>query len=157
MVGFLVFSEAVKETKKPKELSPLTLIDTLHKTIGKNQEAEFFCIEDCKSCYVARAGGEITPFEGNIDLGQDLKVYKVDKNNQVEEIEEFGRVDDKKICFRFHLYKNGSTEQMIISNNQGIYYLPTYFQEPKEVEDIGEAKELWIQSEYNLKDSGNFY
>jgi prepilin-type N-terminal cleavage/methylation domain-containing protein len=157
MVGFLVFSEAVKQTKKPKNLSPLTLKDTLHKTIGNNQEAEFFCIEDCKSCYYIAKGAEIIPFKGNINLGKDLKIFKVDKNNQAEQIEELGRVKDKKICFRFHLYKNGSTEQMIISNNKGIYYLPTYFQEPKEVEDMDEAQELWIQSEYNLKDSGNFY
>jgi len=156
MVGFLVFSEAVKETKKPKELSPLTLKDTLHKTFGYNEDIEFFCVENCKDCYIAK-GKDIIPFKGNINLGEELKVFVISKDDQIEQIEEFGRIKDKKICFRYHLYSNGSAEQIIISNNQGIYYIPTYFQDPKKVEDMDEAKELWIKPNFNLKDSGNFY
>lgn len=72
-------------------------------------------------------------------------------------IEEQGRIDDKKICLRYHLYPNGSTTEMIISNNQGIYYLPSYFGKAKKVTDIEEAKSLWIKDKYNLKDSGLYY
>jgi len=46
---------------------------------------------------------------------------------------------------------------MILSNSKGVYYLPTYFDEPIMVDDLDDAKELWIKSEYNLKDSGNYY
>jgi hypothetical protein len=46
---------------------------------------------------------------------------------------------------------------MILSNDSGVYYLPSYFGEPVEVNDIGSAKELWIKEEYNLRDKGNYY
>ena len=73
------------------------------------------------------------------------------------QIEDVGRVQDKKICLRFHLYPNGSSTQMVISNDQGIYYLPSYFGKAQEVADMEEAKELWIKEDYDLSDSGSFY
>jgi len=81
----------------------------------------------------------------------------VDEDNKLVQVEDFGRIKDHKLCLRYKLYSNGTTQQMILSNDSGVYYLPTYFGEPIEVEDIEEAKELWIQSKYNLRDSGNYY
>ena len=156
LVGFLVFSEAVKETKKPERLEPLTLPSTLKRVFDFPEDIEFFCIAKSTDCYTAR-GADITPYEGSINLGKNLEVYVVDEDNQLVQLTEFGRIKDHKITFRYTLYANRSTTQMILSNDSGVYYLPTYFGEPQEVEDLDTAKELWIKEDYNLRDSGNYY
>jgi len=156
MVAFMVFSEAVKQTKRPDKLDPTTLPSILRENFQSDEDIEFFCIKNAKDCYIAK-GAEITPYKGLVDLGTHLEVYVVDKNNQLTQIKDFGRIKDHKISIRFTLYSNGSTTQMIISNDSGVYYLPTYFGEAKKVEDLDEAKKLWIKEEYNLKDSGNYY
>ncbi len=156
LVGFLVFSEAVKQTKRPDKLDPLTLSSTLKNSFSDSEDIEFFCIQNSKDCYIAK-GADILPFKGNIDFGNNLEIYTIDKNNQLVQIEDFGRIKDKKITFRYTIYANGSTTQLILSNDTAVYYLPSYFGEPKKVEDLDSAKKLWIKDEYNLKDSGNYY
>jgi len=156
LVGFLVFSEAVKQTKSPDKLDPLTLSSTLKKSFSYSEDIEFFCIQNSKDCYIAR-GADILPFKGNINFGNNLEVYIVDKNNQLLQIEDFGRIKDEKITLRYTLYANGSTTQLILSNDIAVYYLPSYFGEAKKVEDLESAKKLWIKDKYNLRDSGNYY
>ena len=156
LVGFLVFSEAVKQTKKADKLDPTTLSSILKNNFQSDKDIEFFCIQKCHDCYIAK-GDEIIPYKGIIDLGNNLEVFVVDESNQLTQIKDFGRIKDKKICIRYTLYSNGSTSQMILSNDSGVYYLPTYFGEAKKVEDMDEAKKLWIKNEYNLRDSGNYY
>jgi len=156
LVGFLVFSSAIKEQKKSEPLDPSTLPKTFRKLFQHQGEVELFCIDKCQKCYVAK-GKEIVDYNGSIDFGKEVEVYQLNKDNHLVQIEEFGRINDKKISLRYHLYANGSSTQMIISNNQGVYYLPSYFGEAKKVTDIEEAKELWIKENYNLRDSGNYY
>ncbi len=157
LVVFLVFSEAVKETKKPKKLGVLTLPSTLQQKFGLYQDIEFFCINENHNCFIAKNDGSIISYKDSIDLGKNLEIYKVDKDNKLFQIDEFGRIKDNKISFRYRLYSGGVVEQVILSNNKGVYYIPSYFGEPIEVKDIEEAKELWIQSKYDLKDSANYY
>jgi len=156
LVGFLVFSEAVEETKKPDKLDPLTLPITLRKTFDFPEDIEFFCVDKSRDCYIAK-GNEIIPYEGLVDFGKDFEVYIVDEDNQLVKIEEFGRIKDNKITFRYTLYGNRSTSQMILSNKKGVYYLPTYFDKPQKVDDLDDAKALWIKEDYNLRDQGNYY
>ena len=156
LVGFLVFSEVVEKTKRPDKLDPLTLPQTLKRVYPIAEDIEFFCISKSTDCYVAK-GKDIIPYENLINFGQNLEVYIVDKNNQLVKLDDFGRIKDQKITLRYTLYANRSTSQMILTNDSGVYYLPTYFGEPKEVDDIEMAKELWIKEEYNLRDSGNYY
>ena len=155
LVGFLVFSEAVKETKTPDNLSAKTLPSTLRKLYNTAEDIEFFCIKKSTKCYIAK-GAEITPYEGVVEFGKELEVYIVDANNQLLQLEEFGRIKDDKISLRYTLYANRSTTQMILSTSSGVYYLSSYFGEAIEVTDLDEAKELWIKSEYSLK-QGDYY
>jgi prepilin-type N-terminal cleavage/methylation domain-containing protein len=156
LVGFLVFSEVVQETKKPEKLEPMTLPTTLKRLFDVAEDIEFFCVSKSTDCYIAR-GAEIVPYEGNVNFGKNLEVYVVDRDNRLVKLDDFGRIKDHKITLRYTLYANRSTSQMILSNDSGVYYLPTYFGEPQEVEDLERAKELWIKEEYNLRDSGNYY
>lgn len=156
LVGFLVFSTAVKQSKKPQQLDPLTLPMTLKRVFGVPEDIEFFCIQKSTDCYTMK-GAEITPYEGSVEFGKDLEVHVLDENNQLVQLEEFGRIKDHKITFRYTLYANRSTTQMILVNDAGVYYLPSYFGDPVEVEGLDDAKELWLKEDYNLRDSGNYY
>jgi prepilin-type N-terminal cleavage/methylation domain-containing protein len=156
LIGFLVFSSAVKQQKRPEVLDPTTLQKTFRKAFQGQGDVELFCINKCAECYVIQ-GKNITAYDGGIEFGKNVEVHLLDNDNHLVHIDELGRVKDKKICLRYHLYPNGSTTQMIISNDQGIYYLPSYFGKSKKVADMDEAKELWMKDEYDLKDSGSYY
>jgi prepilin-type N-terminal cleavage/methylation domain-containing protein len=156
LVGFLVFSSAIKEQKKTEVLDPTTLQQTFRNSFKGQGDVELFCINKCKNCYVIK-GKEIADYDGGIDFGKDVEIHLLDKDNHLVHMDELGRIKDNKICLRYHLYPNGSTTQMIIANDQGVYYLPSYFGKAKKVSDIEEAKEMWIKDEYNLRDSGSYY
>jgi prepilin-type N-terminal cleavage/methylation domain-containing protein len=157
LVGFMVFAEVKKQEEKADKVTPLTLRSTLKKSFGEyHEDIEFFCIQKSKDCYVAR-GSEILPYEGLINLGDEVEVYMLDRHDQMVKIDEFGRIKDEKITFRYHLYANGSTTKMVISNSEGIYFLPSYFGKSQQVESLDDAKELWVDPAYDLTDSGNYY
>ncbi len=156
LMGFMVFSTMVKQEKKIETLSPLSLKKSLQKEFGKAEDITFFCISKSTDCYVAK-GAEIIPYTGVLHLGKDIEIHKVDKKNRLVEIEEFGRIKDNKITFKYNLYKNGSASQIIIANTEGVYFLPSYFGKAKKVDTLDEAKELWIKEEYDLTDKGNYY
>ena len=156
LVGFLVFSEAVKQQKKVELLDAKRLPSILRKTFQGQGDVELFCIKKCEECYIVQ-NGKISPYDGGIQFGKDVELYKLDSNDNFVQIDELGRVKDKKICLRYHLYDNGSTTKMVISNNLGIYYLPSFFGKATKVESMEEAKELWINSDYDLHDSGSFF
>lgn len=156
LIGFLVFSSAVKQQQKTEVLDPSTLPSTLRDSFKGQGDVELFCIKKCEECYVMQ-GANISPYDGGINFGKDLEIHVLDDNNQFAQLDELGRVKDKKICLRYHLYANGSTTQMVIVNNQGIFYLPSYFGKAQKVADMEEAKALWIKEDYSLRDSGSFY
>lgn len=157
IVGALVFSSAIhKEEKKTEDLNPSTLPATFKKAFKGQGDVELLCIQKCTKCYVMQEG-KITPYDGGIKFGTNVAIYTLNSNDHLVQKDELGRLKDEKISFRFHLYPNGSTTQMIVSNDQGIYFLPSYFGKAKKVKDMDEAKELWIKSKYDLKDSSSFY
>jgi len=156
LIGFLVFSSAIKTQQKTKVLDPTTLPSTFRESFKGQGDVELFCIQKCQECYVIQ-GGNISPYEEAIDFGKELEVHLLDEDDHFVGLDELGRIKDEKICLRYHLYPNGSTTQMVIVNKKGIYFLPSYFGKAVEVEDMEEAKELWVKEEYSLRDSGSFY
>ena len=156
LTGFLLFSEIRKHEEKAEVLDPTTLPIALRKAFSENQEIELFCIKKTTQCYTVQ-GSDISSYEGLVQLGTNVETYKVDENNQLIKIDEMGRIEDEKITFRFALHANGSSTQMVIANDQGIYYLPSYFGEAQKVESLDEAQELWIKEEFDLGDKGNYY
>lgn len=156
LIGFLVFSQAIKQQTKEKVLDPTTLPQTLRTAFKGQGDVELFCIKKSKECYTI-VNKQLTAYEGGIQFGKDLQLHQLDEDNHLVELDELGRFKDKRITLRFHLYPNGSTTQMILSNNQGTYYLPSYFGKAQQVSDIDEAKELWIKEKYDLRDSGSYY
>jgi len=157
LMSFLLFSTAIRNEKKKTEiLDPITFSSTFRESFKGQGDVEFFCINKCQECYVMQ-GGNISPYEGDINFGKDVEVHVLDEDEHFVALDELGRIEDKKICLRYHLYPNGSTTQMVIVNKQGIYFLPSFFGKSKKVADMQEAKELWIKEDYSLRDSGSFY
>jgi len=156
LMGFMVFSTMVKQEKEIEKLTPLSIKSTLQKEFGKHEDLEFFCIEKSTDCYIAK-GGEIIAYKGVLQLGKDIKTYKINSKNRLEEIEDFGRIKDNKITFRYALYRNGSTSQVILSNSEGVYFLPSYFGKAKKVDNLDDARELWVKEDFDLTDKGNYY
>jgi len=151
-----MFSSAIHKEKKVEDLSPSTLPSTFKKAFKGQGDVELFCIKKCTECFVMQ-GEQITPYDGGIKFGKNVEIHTLDADNHFVQKDELGRLKDEKINFRFHLYPNGSTTQMVVINDQGIYFLPSYFGKAQKVEDMDEAKELWIKSKYDLKDTSSFY
>jgi prepilin-type N-terminal cleavage/methylation domain-containing protein len=156
LIGFLVFSSAVKQQQKVEVLDPSTLPSTFRESFKGQGDIELFCIKNCEECYVMQ-GGNISPYDGGIDFGKEVEIHLLDDDNRFVEMDDLGRIKDKKVCLRYHLYANGSTTQMVIVNKKGIYFLPSYFGKATKVADMEEAKELWVKEDYSLRDSGSFY
>jgi prepilin-type N-terminal cleavage/methylation domain-containing protein len=157
LMSFMVISSAIKSEKKKIEiLDPRTLPSTLRESFKGQGDVELYCIKKCEECYVIQAG-DISPYDGGISFGKDVEIHLLDDDNHFVEIDDLGRIKDEKVCLRYHLYPNGSTTKMLIVNDQGIYFLPSYFGKAKKVSDMQEAKELWVNEEYSLRDSGSFY
>jgi len=156
LIGFLVFSSAIKQQTKTEDLNPSTLPQTFKKAFRGQGDVELFCIKKCTECYVMQ-DGQINPYDGGIKFGKNVEIHTLDQDDHFVHQDELGRLKDEKISFRFHLYPNGSTTQMVVVNDQGIYFLPSFFGKAKKVEDMDKAKELWLKSQYDLKDSSSFY
>ena len=157
MVGAMVFSTSMhKEKEEKKILDPSTLPSSFRKSFENQGDVELFCIKKCQECFVLQHG-KISSYDGGVKFGKEVELYQLDDNNHFVQLDELGRFKDKKLCFRYHLYPNGSTTQLIIKNSDGIFYLPSFFGEAKKIEDMDEAKELWVKDKYDLRDSGAFY
>ena len=156
IVTAMVFSTLKRKEEKIEVLDPTTLPAELRKAFKGQGDIDLFCINKCQECYVMKEN-DISPYEGEINFGHEVEVHLLDEDNHFVQIDNFGRIKDKKVCLRYHLYANGSTTQMVIKNSDGIYYLPSFFGKAQKVAEMDEAKELWIKEEYDLKDSGSFY
>lgn len=157
LVGAMIFSSAIHDEQNEKKvLDPSTLPATFRKAFKDQGDVELFCINKFQECFVLQ-NGQISSYDEGVHFGEGVKVYKLNDDNHFEKLDDLGRVKDKKVCFRYHLYSNGSTTQLVIQNNKGIFYLPSFFGDAQKVGSLDDAKELWIKPEYNLKDSGSFY
>lgn len=156
LIYFFIFANVnVQNKKKEETLSPLTLGEVSKKLIGT--EGEFFCLAKCTECYYSLTSSvDIHPYKGTLDFGKDVKIYQLDSGDNFEE-KEFGRINDEKVCLRFNLYNNQSSTKLVIQNDQGTFYLPSYFGEPQKVSSLEEAKKLWLKYNPIISSGGDFY
>jgi len=156
IVYFLGFSGIEKSSTKQKVLTPLNLKNNLLKSELFQGEATLLCINKCHSCYIRKNIN--SPFE-EYDHGIDLKnmeAYTLDARDSLQHIE-YGRYHDKKICLILNFYTNGSSTQIILKNQDDVYFLPAFFDEPKKLNTLEEAKELWLKNDQLVANSGDFY
>ncbi len=156
IVYFLGFSTIELEENKPKALTALNLKSAILKSNLSSSEATLLCVDKCRSCYLQKGlNSTFKAYKQKINL-QDTQAYTLDQRDSLLLLE-YGRYQDKKICLIIDFYKNGSSTQIILKNESGIYFLPAFFNTPQKVDSLEEAKELWLKNSDLASNSGDFY
>jgi len=141
---------------KPKALTPLNLKATIMKSKAFTGEATLLCIKKCKECYLRRnVNSAFEAYQSPIDLSNML-AYTLDQQEALAEVK-FGRYQDQKICLLMDFYKNGSSSQLILKNEKASYFLPAYFDKPKQFENIEDAKDYWLRNSQLVANQGDYY
>ena len=156
LVYFLGFSGIDKSTPKAKALTPLNLKSSILKSELFQGKATLLCINKCRSCYIRKdINSPFEAYEESIDL-KDIKAYTLDERDSLQRMD-YGRYQDKKICLMLNFYPNGSSTQIILKNEDAIYFLPAFFDEPQKSDSLADAKELWVENSQFISNSGDFY
>jgi len=156
IVYFLGFSGIERSSTKAKALTPLNLKSTVLKSELFQGEATLLCINKCRSCYMRKdINSAFEAYEHGIDL-KNIEAYTLDAQDSLQRME-YGRYQDKKICLMLNFYANGSSTQIILKNQDAVYFLPAFFDEPKKLASLNEAKELWLKNSQLVASSGDFY
>lgn len=156
MVYFLGFEGIEIGKQKPKALTPLNLKSNITSSELFRGEGTLLCIDQCRSCYFR--SDLSSPFEeytSPIDL-TNLQAYTLDRYDALTRIE-YGRYQDQEICLIMDFFKNGSSTQIILKNDEGSYFLPAFFGDPQQFSSPEEAKEYWLRNSTLASDSGAFY
>ena len=156
LVYTLVFTYFQEKEEKAEPITPLTLKSTLLKTGQLYDHTTFLCIKNCQTCYLRHGINDIFKrYEGDVDL-KEISAYKVDEYENLSRIE-FGRYDDEEICLMLEFYPNGSSTKIILENDNGVFYLPSFFGNPQQVKSVEDAKEVWQQGTTIVSNTGDFY
>ena len=156
IVYFLGFSGVEMGKQKPKALTALNLKSTIMKSDLFTEEATLLCIDKCRSCYLRKGiHSAFQAYEHGIDL-KDTKAYTLDSRESLLRME-YGRYQDRDICLILDFYKNGSSTQIILKNESGVYFLPAFFEVPQKVDSLEDAKDLWLKNSDLASNSGDFY
>jgi prepilin-type N-terminal cleavage/methylation domain-containing protein len=157
LVYFLGFGAIKWSTNKAKTITPLNLKNSVQNSNYFLGYGRLICLDKCKECYYqADITTQLQPIENKLDLGDDISIYKLDQDDQLSKIE-FGRIKDQPICLIVDFYKNGSSTQLILENNKGIYFLSSYFDTSKQVDSLQDAKKQWLKYDRSLHNLGDFY
>jgi hypothetical protein len=114
------------------------------------------CINKCTTCYIRHGIDDtFTLYDAEIDL-EDTAAYTLDASDSLSRVE-YGRYDDEEICLKMDFYPNGSSTKVILENPDGIYYLPSFFGKPQQVDTIEDAKQLWQKNTTLVSNIGDFY
>lgn len=149
----LTLSYYTSNDKSNQKITPLTLKEILQDTYNQ-QKIIFLCTNDCTSCYVNK-DGNFTKYENDMEL-KGTVAYTINQYDELKKID-YGNYKDEPICLIFSIYPNGSSTQMILSNNQKSYFLPAYGRAPIVIKSPEDAKALWLENSYAVSKYGDFY
>lgn len=154
-VYFLGFSGLEKRESAPERLTALNLKSAIMNTFSQG-EGSFMCTHKCRKCFFRKSPADAwSPYEHGVEL-EGTETYTVDATDSLLPME-YGRYDDNTICLQLHFYKNGSSTQTILKNENGVYFLPAYFGKPQKVDTLDQAQELWLRDSKLISGSGDFY
>jgi len=156
MVYLIGFSTIKLNKKEPKALTPANLKHNIVSSENFNRQTTLLCINECKTCLLRHdISSEYQPYSHNINL-TGIKAYTVDARNSLVRIE-YERYNDKRVCLKMDFYPNGSSTQIILENEEGAYFLPSYLTEAKVFESPEDAKDYWLKHSQLVSDNGEFY
>jgi len=156
LVYSIGFSKIKFIKSEPKALTPLNLKKTIISSKSYAGKVTLLCVNRCKTCFLRPdIASAYQPYSNAIDL-TDIKAYTVDARNTLTRIE-YERYNDQKVCLKMDFYPNGSSTQIILTNKEGSYFLPTYFEKAKKFESPEDAKDYWLENSQLISDNGEFY
>jgi prepilin-type N-terminal cleavage/methylation domain-containing protein len=156
LIYFLGFEGLETPSEESNTTTPLNLKAHIMKDDMFPQKGTLICLNKCTACYFRKDIS--TPFEaykGNINL-PNLVAYVVDRSDSLKKVD-FGRYDDEPICLKINFYLNGSSTQLILQTDKGIYFLPAYFGASQKVNSLEQAQALWLAYDHSLDGEGDFY
>jgi hypothetical protein len=116
-------------TKKMRLVTPETLKSHIRSMSRFSGKGTLICTgEPCNQCFFKTdINDSYEPVEASFKLG-DIQAYRIDEFGQTERIE-YGTFRDEPVCFLIRFYPNGASTPLILSNDKGAYYLPSFFGE----------------------------
>jgi prepilin-type N-terminal cleavage/methylation domain-containing protein len=157
LVYFLGFGAISWSPQTNNQITPLNLKQSIQTSSFYQGHGKLICIDKCNTCYFqTNIHSKLINIKNHINLGKNVAIYQLDKDDILTK-RDFGRFNDKKICLIMDFYKNGSSTQMVLENDTGIYFLSAYFNSSAKVDSLSDAKDLWLKSNKPLENLGDFY
>jgi len=156
IVYFLGFSGVELDKSKPKALTPLNLKKMITHAKWFEGKISLLCVNKCKTCLLRKdISSQYIPYNNGIDL-HDIEAYTIDASDMLTRIV-YERYNDKEVCLKMDFYPNGSSTQIILKNDKGAYFLPTYFEDAKRFETPEDAKDYWLKNTQLVSNRGDYY
>jgi len=156
VVYFLGFSNIEKQTNTIKALTPINLKQTIINSNLFQGSGILTCINECKSCYIRKdINSPFQEYQNKINL-KNLEAYTLDSRDTLQKIE-YGRYHDEKVCLILQFYHNKSSTQIILKQDNNVYFLPAFFGKPQKTNSLDDAKELWLKNTSLVSNQGDFY
>lgn len=156
LVYFFGFSGAELGKPVPKALTPLNLKPSIRNTDLFQGHATLLCTDKCSKCYLRRdLNDKYRPYSNRIDLTGSV-AYALSRDDHLEKIE-YGRFRDEPICLVIDFYDNGSSTPIVLKQQDKVYFLPSFFGEPKSFDSLSDAETYWLNNTQLVSDNGEYY
>lgn len=156
LVYFFGFKGVELGKPSPKALTPLNLKPSIRNTDLFQGHATLLCTDNCSKCYLRKdLTAKYRPYSNHIDLTGSV-AYTLSRDDHLEKIE-YGRFRDEPICLVMDFYDNGSSTPIVLKQKEKVYFLPSFFGEPKSFGSLDDAREYWLNNTQLVSDSGEFY
>jgi prepilin-type N-terminal cleavage/methylation domain-containing protein len=156
LIYLLGFGTVEWKQQPEKTVTPLTLKEAIQKAPYFQGYGKVICFQKPFICYYqSTISKPLTLIDSKIDLGTNIQIYKLDRDNRLSKID-FGRLNDKPISLEIDFYPNGGSTKFILQNNQNIYFIDGYFNHSQQVNSLNEAKKIWLGNTKAIE-YGEFY
>lgn len=120
----------------------------------QHKQLTLLCTNSCQECYI-KVDDKFTKYNNKTKL-RDVIAYNIDSQNQLRKID-YGKYNGQNICLIFNIYSNGSSSQLITTQNNKNYLLPAFGMSPIATSSVETAKDIWLHNSYLVSKDGAFY
>lgn len=134
-----------KKSSKKESFSLYNLKTTLLKYFN-NDHLTLVCENECQKCLLYKESKLInedfpSPFK---NLSKLPAFYRVDLESNIQRAD-FLHIDpkraDNRVCFRYDIYPNSSSSEIVVENEKGVLYIPPYFEKVKKFDDLQDFRD----------------
>ncbi len=128
-------------------LSLENLPSYMRKTFSKSKEkVEFICVNNCSTCKFKIGQSDSNSSVELFEPYSAPEAYTLVNDSlqliEFDEIYEDGKV--KKVCFKYTLYPNKSSDKMVLSYKDKVYLYNNLYKKTKVFQRMSDAQEDWI-------------